>query len=67
VTLDERHNEVLKAHSGFMSALAVASAGGAGFAAISSGSWSAAIAFMALSMVLHLVAVELLERMRVTQ
>jgi hypothetical protein len=64
MTLDERHNEVLRAHSEFLRALAVASAGGAGFAAIGEGNWNAALVFMALSMSLHWGAVELLERLR---
>ena len=66
MTLDERHNEVLKVHAGFLETLAIASAGGAGFTAINDGNWNAAIVFMALSMVLHWSAVELLERLRIS-
>jgi len=65
MTLDERHNEVVKAHATFLKALAIASAGGAGFTAINDGNWNAAIVFMTLSMLLHWGAVELLERLRI--
>ena len=31
MTLDERHNEVIKSHAAFLNAVGVAAAGGAGF------------------------------------
>jgi hypothetical protein len=67
MTFDERHNEVMKAHAAFLNALAVAAAGGAGFSAISSGSWTAAIIFMLFSNVLHLAAAELLQNLRISR
>jgi hypothetical protein len=66
MTLDHRHNEVLKLHAGFFNALAIAAAGGAGFAAITDGNWSAAALFLVLSWALHTAAASTLEAMRIT-
>lgn len=67
MTFDERHNEVMKSHAAFLNALAVAAAGGAGFAAISNGNWTAAIIFMLFSIVLHPGAAELLQNLRIAR
>jgi hypothetical protein len=67
MTFDERHNEVMKSHAVFLNALAVAAAGGAGFAAISNGSWIAAVIFMLFSIVLHLSAADFLQNLRITR
>jgi hypothetical protein len=67
MTFDERHNEVLKLHTGFFNALAIAAAGGAGFAAISDGNGIGAALFLVLSWALHVSAAALISAMRITR
>jgi hypothetical protein len=66
MTLNERHNEVLKSHAAFMNAIGVAAAGGGGFTAITSNDWRVAGVFLFLSVLMHLIATQILERLRVS-
>ncbi|MBL8548587.1 MAG: hypothetical protein JNJ73_01275 [Hyphomonadaceae bacterium] len=66
MTLDERHNEVIKSHAAFLNAVGVAAAGGAGFAAIGSSNWALASAFIGVAVLFHIIAADLLAGMKVT-
>ena len=65
MTFNERHNEVLRAHAGFLNALGVAAAGGGGFVAIANDDGVAALLFLMFSVFLHIVATEVLDRLRI--
>jgi|CXWL01.1.fsa_nt_gi hypothetical protein len=66
MTRDERYNEVLKSHAGFLNVVGVASAGGGGFAAIADDNWGAAFIFLMLALSLHIAATEVLDRLRIS-
>lgn len=65
MTYSERHNEILKSHAGFLNSVGVAAAGGGGFVAVVNGNSLTALLFLLLSVTLHIVATEILDRLRV--
>ena len=65
MTHNERHNETLKSHASFLNSVGVAAAGGGGFVAIVNGNSLTALLFLLLSVTLHIVATEILDRLRI--
>jgi len=64
MTRDERYNEIQKARSTFMNALAIGSVIAGGLNAVGDGRWGAAVAFTLIGLVLHRGAVWFLQNMR---
>jgi hypothetical protein len=65
MTFNERHNEVMKAHAGFLNAVGVAAAGGGGFVAITNDDGLTALLFLMSAVFFHMVATEILDRLRI--
>ena len=66
MNLDERYNEVRRLHAGFVNALAIGAVAGGGFTALSEEKWSLAFIYVAIGLILHFAAADILERLRVT-
>ena len=67
MTLDDRRNEVLKSHAAFLNALAIGAVVGGALAAGDNRNWLGVLMFAGSGLVLHLIAAEVLGRLRIVQ